>query len=70
MEEISSFISSSMLQSAPTTYPNPADMYQGLAQMFQRVTDDVKHSQAGEGGEEIKILLDGAKKREEQLAKR
>ncbi|KIR27144.1 hypothetical protein I309_03854 [Cryptococcus deuterogattii LA55] len=46
MEEISSFI----------------NMYQGLAQMFQRVADDVKSSQAGEDREEIKVLLDWAKK--------
>lgn len=30
--------------------------------MFQRVTDDLKHSQAGEGGEEVIFLLDWAKK--------
>lgn len=30
--------------------------------MFQRVADDVKSSQAGEDREEIKVLLDWAKK--------
>lgn len=70
MEEISSFITSSILQSASITHPNPADMYQGLAQMFQRVADDVEHSQAGQRGEEVKILLDWAKRGEEELAKK
>ncbi|KIR33686.1 hypothetical protein I310_02050 [Cryptococcus deuterogattii CA1014] len=62
MDEISSFISSSTTKSAPTTYPNPADMYQGLAQMFQRVADDVKSSQAGEDREEIRFYWTGQRR--------
>ncbi|OXG36598.1 hypothetical protein C367_00125 [Cryptococcus neoformans Ze90-1] len=69
MEEISSFITSSILRSTPITH-NPADMYQGLAQMFQRVADDVKRSQVGQGGEEVETLLDWAKRGEEEPAKR
>lgn len=65
MEEISSFITSSILRSTPIIH-NPADMYQGLAQMFQRVADDVKRSQVGQGGEEVKSLLDWAKRGEER----
>ncbi|OWZ60336.1 hypothetical protein C356_00125 [Cryptococcus neoformans c45] len=68
-EEISSFITSSILRSTPITHPNPADMYQGLAQMFQRVADDVKRSQIGQGGDEVKILLDWAKRGEEDARK-
>ncbi|OXG54772.1 hypothetical protein J010_00104 [Cryptococcus neoformans] len=65
MKEISSFITSSILRSTPIIH-NPADMYQGLAQMFQRVADDVKRSQVGQGGEEVKSLLDWAKRGEER----
>lgn len=34
--------------------------------MFQRVADDVKRSQVGQGGEEVKSLLDWAKRGEER----
>lgn len=57
------------LRPTPITH-NPADMYQGLAQMFQRVADDVKRFQVGQGGEEVETLLDWAKRGEEEPAKR
>ncbi|WWD17506.1 hypothetical protein CI109_101947 [Kwoniella shandongensis] len=64
MEEISSFVTSSLRSS--TTSPSPADTFQGLAQVFQRVADAYKAQDEGSAKEnDVKTLLgwtDEAKK--------
>ncbi|KAK8864195.1 hypothetical protein IAR55_001441 [Kwoniella newhampshirensis] len=61
MEEVSAFITASLLPTAPKDGPSPADTYKGLAQVFQRVADSYDASESGrEGGEDVTTLLDWA----------
>ncbi|WVQ72748.1 hypothetical protein IAR50_002308 [Cryptococcus sp. DSM 104548] len=73
MEEISSFIMASILDSSSQSKgPNPADTFQGLAQVFQRIADDLKKRETSEkeGDDELKGLVNWAEQGREELERR
>jgi len=69
MEEISSFISSTLTphsNASPSTSDRGspktiADTFEGLARVFQRVADDLKSESDGKTGKEVEALLEWTK---------
>ncbi|ODN79709.1 hypothetical protein L202_03633 [Cryptococcus amylolentus CBS 6039] len=72
MEEISAFITASIIDTpSASQHTNPADTFQGLAQAFQRIADDLKEKEAVEKkDEELKGLLDWAEEGKSELERR
>jgi len=68
MEEISSFITASLSQTSSTDDAKKvAETYMGMAQVFQRIADDLKIQAESQGktegrAGEVPALLDWAKK--------
>ncbi|ODO08754.1 hypothetical protein L198_00487 [Cryptococcus wingfieldii CBS 7118] len=72
MEEISAFITASIIGTPlASQHTNSADTFQGLAQVFQRIADDLKQKESVEKkDEEVKGLLDWAEEGKSELERR